>query len=948
MADNTEEFDQNELNFLERKRQIKKEIAELNEREKRLLEEQSELNEKDSANAKLKSKEIEKQLENIRAQRRLKKELIKDDEEINDYEDNIFHYILRQNEGLKFQETTLQKNLKLYDGIKNTFGSFLKSSIEYNKYVNNLNVSKLNPKEAHKTIVDMERTAAKLGMRAGKGIQGVNDLTQTFKYLQKEIGATADDARSIVEELSTTGYVNNIKEASVAISYFQRATGASVASTTDLMNELTKVGKFSDRETTTMLANIAKVQQKNGITAKGMGTLTTGIAKATANMKIFGQSDQAIKNMVLSTAKLVSGMEKVGVSAEVAVGWVERLTDPEKIEKNIGLYAQLGMSISDVLSGNIDSDQIGEGMKEFGQKIKDMGPIAGAQFANAFEVSYKDAIKAADFEGPDVQEVEVDESLEALKEMKQATLDASAAMQENINKLAGAMQGIDKNILRLTNRTQVLLVMMFTQIRAQIDKLASRSPLKQYFESSLADIEVKYAELKQGLDANIKNAQSELDKLKQKASMDKQNKLEKLASGGNINARNLLDANKEVKTAQENLESARVSNASDETIKSLEDVLKQITENTKSLEETVKEQSEDFRNLSDDYSTQLSEKQKELSEALKQGAALDDEAQKALKDLETVMGNSSTEMKLALESGSKRLENSINKGGDEAGAEIKKNMKEGSKELENDINGETRSMAKKLKDVFTQGTNKFRRSGRAAGNSIRRNMNSSTNRLNRTLDSSFTQGANKIRNAMRTNSGKGGGGGWIGTALSAVTMIVPTVLNSFFPKFGQWLGKSKVGKFFADLLGIDTDIANLTEAMQENTDATLGNTESNENSGPAQIFRQDNGRIAVKSGATTTTTGTIINQQTQQSTAINNTTNKSTIVQPNNNIGVENRIDQQINIDKEQTGILTSMAKNLQIITDSVSTNKNNVAQPSSTAQFVDTSQQTGHTEDNN
>lgn len=947
MADNTEEFEQNELNFLERKRQIKKEIAELNEREKRLLEEQSELNEKDSANAKLKSKEIDKQLENIRAQRRLKKELIKDDEEINDYEDNIFHYILRQNEGLKFQETTLQKNLKLYDGIKNTFGSFLKSSIEYNKYVNNLNVSKLNPKEAHKTIVDMERTAAKLGMRAGKGIQGVNDLTQTFKYLQKETGATADDARNIVEELSTTGYVNNIKEASVAISYFQRATGASVTSTTDLMNELTKVGKFSDRETTTMLANIAKVQQKNGITVKGMGTLTTGIAKATANMKTFGQSDQAIKNMVLSTAKLVSGMEKIGVSAEVAVGWVERLTDPEKIEKNIGLYAQLGMSISDVLSGNIDSDQIGEGMKEFGQKIKDMGPIAGAQFANAFGVSYKDAIKAADFEGPNVQEVEVNESLEALKEMKQATLDASAAMQENINKLAGAMQGMDKNILRLTNRTQVLLVMMFAQIRNQIDKLASRSPLKQYFESSLADIEVKYAELKQGLDANIKNAQSELDKLKQQASTEKQSKLQDL-SVGNSNARKLLVANKAVETAQENLKKAKDSNESDEAITKLENVLKQMTENAKSLEETVKEQSEEFRNLSDDYSTQLSEKQKELSNALKEGAALDDEAQKALKDLETVMGNSSTEMKLALESGSKRLENSINKGGDEAGAEIKKNMKEGSKELENDINGETRNMAKKLKDIFTQGANKFRRSGRATGNSIRRNMNSSTNRLNRTLDNSFTQGANKIRNAMRTNSGKGGGGGRIGTVLSMVTMFVPTILNSFFPKFGQWLGKSKVGKFFADLLGIDTDIANLTEAMQENTDATLGNTESNENSGPAQIFRQDNGRIAVKSGTTTTTAGTIINQQTQQSTAINNTTNKSTIVQPNNNIGVESRIDQQINIDKEQTGILTSMAENLQTIADSVSTNKNNVAQPNRPAQFVDTSQQTGHTEDNN
>lgn len=941
MADNdTEKLDQNELNFLERKRQIKKEIAELDELERRLLKEQSELYEKDSANAKLRLKEIDEQLKNLHAQRKLKKELISDDEEINEYENNIFHFILKQNENLKIQETTLQKNLKLYDDIKNTFGSFLKSSVEYNKYVNSLDVSKLNPKEAHKTIVDMERSAAQLGMRAGKGIQGVNDLTQSFKYLQRETGATARDARDIVEELSTTGYVNNIKEASVAISYFQRATGASVASTTDLMNELTKVGKFSDRETTTMLANIAKVQQKNGITVKGMGALTAGIAKATSNMKAFGQSDQAIKNMVLSTANLVSGMEKVGVAAEVAVGWVERLTDPEKIEENIGLYAQLGMSISDALSGNIDSDQIGEGMKEFGQKIKDMGPIAGAQFAKAFGVSYKDAIKAADFEGPNVQEVEVDESLEALKEMKQATLDASAAMQENINKLAGAMQSMDKNILRLTNRTQVLLVMMFAQIRAQIEKLASRSPLKQYFESSLADIEVKYAELKKGFDKEIENAQSELDKLKQQASIDKQGKLEGLANGGKINAKKLLGANKAVETAQENLESARASNASDETIASLENVLKQITENAKSLEESVKKDSEEFRNLSDDWATKMEEKQQKLNDALERGAALDDEAQKALKDLEVVMGNSSTEMKLALDEGSRKLGNSIANGGDEAGSEIKRNMKEGSRDFGNEVKGETRSMAQKIKDAFTKGSN-------TVGKSINRNMSKNTDRLNRTLDSSFTQGANKIRNAMKSDLVKGGGGGWIGMILSAVTMLVPTVLNSFLPKFGQWLGKNKVGKLFADLLGIDTDIANLTEAMQENTDATLGNTESNEHSGPAQIFRQDNGRIAVKSGSTTTA-GTIINQQTQQNTAINNTTDKTTVVQPNNNIGVESRLDQQIAIGKEQTGILTSMAKNLQTITDSVSTNKNNVAQPSRPAQFANSNQQTGHTETDN
>ena len=57
--------------------------------------------------------------------------------------------------------------------------------------------------------------------------------------------------------------------------------------------------------------------------------------------------------------KLVSSLEKVGISAQQATQWIERLTDPDNIEKNIGLYAQLGISISDALSGNIDGDTIG-------------------------------------------------------------------------------------------------------------------------------------------------------------------------------------------------------------------------------------------------------------------------------------------------------------------------------------------------------------------------------------------------------------------------------------------------------------------------------------------------------------------------------------------------------------------------------------------------------------
>lgn len=766
-----------QLEFLSDKEAIQKKLNEL-KREEVLIQQ------KILTASETEKKHLEKRLENIRRYYKLLKNQSKELGEIVEEEKTAWQLIIEQNE-------ELNKQYKKYNNIKDTLNemkdclapisSTMKSIVSYEAEVNGLDLSKLNPKEAHKTIVAMERSAAKLGMRAGQGEQGVKNLTSAFKDLQRETGASAEDAREIVETLSETGYVENIKEASVSISLFGRATGVANGQTIEMMNSLTKVGKFSNKEASNVLANITKVQQKNGITRAGMTALTNGIAKATTNMKAFGQSEQAIKNMTMETAKLVSGMEKVGVSAETALGWIDKLTDPERIEENIGLYAQLGMSISDALSGNLDTSAIGEGMKEFGQKVKDMGPIAGKEYAKAFGVSYKEAIKAAEFEGPQVEEVEVDKNLEALTAMKEATLDASAAMQENINKLSGELQSMNKSLLRGFNGLKITLLMIFSAIMRNINNEAdtvSRG-FKKHIKEDINEISQKVTDLYEQAEGEYKLEEQRLDKKIEEA--------RKLLSSGNLSEKDATKVTKKIQSA-------------------------------------------------------TYQKEANLSELNKKKGLIDKEAQKELNRLRSELkefpGKMSRQGKDALREFDKGAE-SIKNAGKQSATSISSGMNRASTKTKT-----------KISQAYNQGSRT----------------------TSKALNSGFSEGAAKIRAAAASiKTGGSGAGGKAGLIIGIITSAVYTLtglLNSWFPKIGEWFGKNKWLKPLGDMLGFDTT---LKDGLEKNTETLLeGEAKLENNNGPEQIFRQDNGRTAVK------TTGDIINSNNANTTNTSTTTTTTT------------------------------------------------------------------------
>ena len=290
--------------------------------------------------------------------------------------------------------------------------------------------------ELHRTVIN-----------AGKGAAGVEAYSKTVVNLGKSMGATQEDAQKVVKTLAELQYLGSAKEIESAAeaSYgLARAFGISHEEVTQNTVELQKWGQISAKTTTAMYADLMKVAQANGLTKNGVSAIMKTTTEWSGMLKAFGKTaPMDVQRYNMSLAKTVSALEKVGISAQTSTKLLEDLTDPTQIEANIPAYAALGISITDAISGNIDPEKMGAGLKEFGEKLKQMGPIAGAQYAKAMGVSYKDAIKAASADMAEASQVDMtpeEKSAEAMKQLTETTKSTTEKIQDIFTKIGAKLR----------------------------------------------------------------------------------------------------------------------------------------------------------------------------------------------------------------------------------------------------------------------------------------------------------------------------------------------------------------------------------------------------------------------------------------------------------------------------------------------------------------------------
>lgn len=300
-----------------------------------------------------------------------------------------------------------------------------------------------------KDSINLDNVTTKLAARMGKMVQKA-ELKGAVNSLQAEVGATYESAVEMVSMLASRRYVDNIAEAAKGANLFNRATGVAEGQVANFVTELNKGAHLSTSSINAMLTGMIKVQQSIGLSEEGMYAATVAIQKAAVNMSAFGKSSSDIQKMANQTTALIGAMEKVGVAAGDAVQLVDKLTDPDRIEDNILLYSQLGISMEDAMSGNFDLSNMDGQLKEMTQRIVDMGPIAGSQFAKSMGMSYKQATQLAKMEGNEAGQVAEEAqtaeegALDTMKQLEKQTEGFGEAMQTAFNEVEGRIRQLPK------------------------------------------------------------------------------------------------------------------------------------------------------------------------------------------------------------------------------------------------------------------------------------------------------------------------------------------------------------------------------------------------------------------------------------------------------------------------------------------------------------------------
>lgn len=296
-----------------------------------------------------------------------------------------------------------------------------------------------------KDSINLDNVTTKLAARMGKMVQKA-ELKGAVNSLQAEVGATYESAVEMVSMLASRRYVDNITEAAKGANLFNRATGVAEGQVANFVTELNKGAHLTTSSINAMLTGMIKVQQSIGLSEEGMYTATIAIQKAAVNMSAFGKSAGDIQKMANQTTALIGAMEKVGVAAGDAAQLIDKLTDPDRIEDNILLYSQLGISMEDAMSGNFDLKNMDGQLKEMAQRIVDMGPIAGSQFAKSMGMSYKQATQMAKMEGNEVDQVSEaaqtaeEGALDTMKQLEKQTEGFGEAMQTAFNEIEGRIR----------------------------------------------------------------------------------------------------------------------------------------------------------------------------------------------------------------------------------------------------------------------------------------------------------------------------------------------------------------------------------------------------------------------------------------------------------------------------------------------------------------------------
>jgi hypothetical protein len=310
--------------------------------------------------------------------------------------------------------------------------------------------------ESAKAALDFNTQLKNLSFQMGDLGESTETMRKATFGIVRATGIAQENALQMVTTLRSSRIAaEDIRELGTATAQFSEITGASAEASTKLGAELVRTGGLSIESSKDMITQMARVQRQVGMTGSEMEQLGDIIIEDTKWLSQMDKTSGFIEDFNKGTIKLAGAFRQVGIDVSEVGQLMDRMLDPGRIEENALLYAKLGISMQEALSGDLDPAMMTDKLKGLGEELKGMGGPAAAALAQSLGMPLKQLRQMADIDTSNLGETggdlgqmfkeqeSVGESVERTMHRVQGTMtEAFSVMVEKIDAGVTKLKGL--------------------------------------------------------------------------------------------------------------------------------------------------------------------------------------------------------------------------------------------------------------------------------------------------------------------------------------------------------------------------------------------------------------------------------------------------------------------------------------------------------------------------
>lgn len=287
--------------------------------------------------------------------------------------------------------------------------------------------------------------------------KAVRDTAFDYMKMNAEIATTTQASLSEVGETMSelmkmrvgAGSKTDFKELTETSMLMQKALSMSPGIANEFVKSLSLIGGVGSKDIRVAAQELSNVQQQLGLSDAEAGVVGSTVGSLMRQFKAFGGgSSKDVKVVTKEVAKMTAAFTSVGLEAQDAAGIINKMMDPENVQKSVLLWSSMGMTAAE---GFAMMQGEGKNMEGMTAKMVKVAKDLKAQYGGNIY-----ALKAmAEAHGLNLEQVQSLSQYDAkrLKDTKKTVALEEAA--------AAARQGLTDQLTRIKNS---LLVMMQTTL----------------------------------------------------------------------------------------------------------------------------------------------------------------------------------------------------------------------------------------------------------------------------------------------------------------------------------------------------------------------------------------------------------------------------------------------------------------------------------------------------